>query len=372
MSSFEPPAPAPSPAGWPIGRRDFLLGSVAVGAAWLLSGCGADDDDRDGGSTTTAPGSTPSSVEPSTTGGPAKPASPDEGVFPVDIDGALGTITVVQAPERVVAVGSYRDIDAAMAFGVVPLATADGSRFFADGVAPWVVRRLDGAPIPELLEQELPFEKIAALHPDLILATDRPSIEAEYAQLTSIATTLGPGNGYNKDPWQLTTARVGAALGKPADAEALIAEVESLVTTTRDEHAGFAGKTFTFGPVQADGTINTINSTTDASVVFLSDLGLELSPHVLDLPQASFPGRAEISAEQIELLDADVILLTFNTPDARTTLEANPLFQALPAVQRGAYIALDLPVALALGFPSALSIPYGIEVVVPLLDAILG
>ncbi|WP_223838698.1 hypothetical protein [Saccharopolyspora pogona] len=56
---------------------------------------------------------------------------------------------------------------------------------------------------------------------------------------------------------------------------------------------------------------------------------------------------------------------TCNTPQARTALESNPLFQAVPAVRRGAYAELDLPLALAIGFPSALSIRYALGRIVP-------
>ena len=45
------------------------------------------------------------------------------------------------------------------------------------------------------------------------------------------------------------------------------------------------------------------------------------------------------------------------------------MFQRLPAVRRGSYVALDLPVAVALGFPSVTSIRYGLDATVTALAA---
>jgi iron complex transport system substrate-binding protein len=41
-------------------------------------------------------------------------------------------------------------------------------------------------------------------------------------------------------------------------------------------------------------------------------------------------------------------------------------------VRRGAYIALDMTTAIAIGFPSALSIPYGLNAVTPKLAKALS
>lgn len=349
------------PTSRPLARRQVLLGAAGA-AAFAVPGLGL---------TRRVLASAPPSSR-AESGAAAGTVAADP--FPVEIEGQLGTITLDAIPERVVSVGSHRDTDAALAFGVVPLATPDLTGFFQGGLSPWVLRAIEslGADEPELLDGELPFERIAELDPDLILATDRPSLEDEYDLLSPIAPTLSYANGYNKDEWQLTTARIGAAFGQSETAAQLIADVEAAVEAARDANPSFAGKTFTFGPVTGDGVVNTINSTTDASAIFFAALGLELAPQVLDLPQASFPGRAEISLEQLELLDADVMLLTFNTDEAREALEANPLFQQIPAVQRGAYVPLDLSVAISMGFPSALSIPYGLEQVVPELQAVLG
>ncbi|MGW4793935.1 ABC transporter substrate-binding protein [Nonomuraea sp. NPDC004297] len=309
----------------------------------------------------------------STTGQqPVAPSASAGGAFPVSLKGAQGTVELKAAPTRIVSVGQFRDTDAAVALGFVPLATPDVSSFIAGGISPWVTQKLAGAK-PELLAitDGLPFEKIAALGPDLILATDHSGLEEDYAALSKIAPTLSTVAGYNRDAWQVTTARIGTALGRKSQAEALVAEVEGAISAAEAANPGFAGKTFTIGPVTAEGVINTINSPTDASALFMSQLGLKLSPKVDSLPKGTFPGRAIVSPELIEAIDADVVILTFNTPQARTRLESNELFKRLPAVRRGSYIALDLPTAIAMGFPTVLSIPYLLQRSVPLIAAAL-
>ena len=327
-------------------RRDILRIAGVGGLAAFLAGCSSADDP------------TPSS---STGAG-----------YPVTVDGSQGPVTLDKQPTRIVSVGQYRDTDAAVALGVVPLATPDLTGFMEGGISPWVVAKLAGAK-PELLEvtDGLPLEKIAALTPDLILATDHSGLEEDYGSLSGIAPTMSTVSGYNRDTWQVTTTRVGTALGRSNQAAGLIAQVEGAISAAKAANPGFAGKTFTIGPVTAEGVINTINSPQDASALFLSQLGLVLSPKVAALPKGNFPGRAIVSPELINEIDADVLILTFNSPQAKTTLEANPLFQRIPAVQRGSYVALDLPTAIAIGFPSALSIPYALDKSIPQIAAAL-
>ena len=93
---------------------------------------------------------------------------------------------------------------------------------------------------------------------------------------------------------------------------------------------------------------------------------------MLSLPASSTKGKSIVGPERLDVLDADVPILTYITPAQQSKLEANPLFQRLPAVQRGAYIALPLPVSVAMAFPSALSIPYALNKAVPLLAKALG
>ncbi|MFJ4783818.1 hypothetical protein [Streptomyces sp. NPDC088794] len=158
-------------------------------------------------------------------------------------------------------------------------------------------------------------------------------------------------------PWQKPASPpvlVGTAAGMPYEK---IADV-------RDQHPELRGKTFTFGAV-VGGDVSTIKSADDASAQFFGQLGMMLSPKVTSLPDSATAGRASIAKERLDLLDADVVLLAFDTPQGREEFEAQPLFKELTAVRRQSYIGLDMATAIALGFPSVLSLPYGLDAVVP-------
>jgi len=204
--------------------------------------------------------------------------------------------------------------------------------------------------------------------PALAGASDDYSLTDDFSKLSSIAPTLGVKSGVSKDTWDVMTQRAGEVLGKQTKANQLIADVKAQIAKAGQDHPELQGKTFTFGPVTA-GQVYTINSATDASAVFFSQLGLKLAPQVTSLPASSTPGRAQVSMERLDLLEADVLILTFPDPGDQASFEKGALFKQLKAVQRGSYVALDFATAVAIAFPSVLSIPYGLNDSVPLLAA---
>ena len=317
-----------------LSRRGLLLGST--GAALVLAGCGSGTRDV------------------------AAPAAEGAG-FPVTVPGKLGATTVAAQPKRVVACGYLRDTDLAIALGA-GLVLSVRNQSFASGLAAWAK---PGAGVETVYaESGLPFEKIAAAKPDLILASDDYDLTKDFPTLSKIAPTLGYLNGTGKDSWQQMAQRTGDVLGRRAEADNLVKQVQAKVAAAKAAHSEFAGKTFTFGPATS-GQIYTISSETDAATTFFAQLGLKLSPKVTNLPASSTPGRSQISPERLDLLDADVLILSFSDQKSRAELEANPLFQALPAVKRGSYVPLDQGTAIAMAFPSVLSIPYALDAVVP-------
>jgi iron complex transport system substrate-binding protein len=199
----------------------------------------------------------------------------------------------------------------------------------------------------------------------VILANDDFNLAADYPLLGKIAPTLSYAHGVNKDTWAEMTQRAGDLLGRRALADRLVSQVQSKIASAKSAHPEFAGKTFTFAPVYANGQIYTISGTSDPSAGFFGQLGMKLAPTVTTLPSTSTPNRALISPEQIQLLDADVVIVSYDTPQTQAKFEANPLFKNLPAVRRGSYLGFDLGTAVALAFPSVLSIPYALDAVVP-------
>ena len=326
-----------------------LLASLVV----ALAACGSDDESGGGASAATTTASTAATT----------------GAFPVKIENTLGAVEVEQAPQRVVAL-DFASADAALALGVTPVAIARVD-YAEGGIQPWTRAALDGQPLPELITTSTgyPVERIAAQRPDLILATNAYGVGEVWDELNQIAPVVAFGTGEGQDTWQEATERIGTALGRADEARRLIAETEQQVADARRANPAFEGKTIAFFNV-VDRTAWAIDEPSDFSIKFLSDLGFVLSPQIERLRGAE--GRAQISAERFELLDADVMIGTSPSPAELDGLAANPLFARLPAVRAGRYVELPISPATSMAFPSALSVEYGLAEIVPLLARAAG
>jgi iron complex transport system substrate-binding protein len=150
--------------------------------------------------------------------GPAAPtatATVDATAAGYAVEHARGTAELAAAPQRVVTLEPV-ETDTAVALGVVPVGAAVLSveagvpaYLGADAQAIEVVGTV---PEPSL-------EAIAALEPDLILGTDSRHADL-YDQLAGIAPTVFMAT--QTDPWQENVLLVGRALGREADAQALL------------------------------------------------------------------------------------------------------------------------------------------------------
>jgi iron complex transport system substrate-binding protein len=285
--------------------------------------------------------------------------------------GREGTAVIAGVPERIVCVGYQRDTDEALSLGVLPVGVTPYINF-PDQIAPWVRQKL-GAQELNIIESSggLPYERIAALAPDLILATDRYSLAEDYPMLSQIAPTLSYVRSVAEDTWQDRVTLIGQALGREDNATRLIAETEGLIRSTASSNPDFQGKTVSFSLINADGQFATVNLPSDASVTFLTQLGFRLAPKIEELPPSGPQGRAQVSEELLDVLDADIVIFSYRSDEQRQQVEQNALFQRIPAVQRGSYVALDVGTAVAMAFPSTLSVPFALETIVPQLAGAL-
>ncbi|WP_067535706.1 ABC transporter substrate-binding protein [Nocardia crassostreae] len=289
------------------------------------------------------------------------------GDFDVTVDGKLGPAVLNRLPQRVIALSFGQDADAAVALGVVPIAMARGSST-PSGIQPWVEPLLGGAH-PELLRlsESVPLEQVAALEPDLFLAVGDHHLESYHDTLGKMAPVLSYVTGPNLDQWPETTRRVGRVLGREDRAAQVISETERKIAEARTG-AALGDRTFTFSSV-GGGQVFTKNDPADVLAVSLAQYGIRLSPAVTSLPATGTKGIAGVSLERLDLLDADLVLVSYQTAAQRQTFEAEPLFAGLSAVRRGSYVALDQAEAQALAFPSALAAAYTAEHTVPKLAA---
>ncbi|MFW6075639.1 MAG: ABC transporter substrate-binding protein [Chloroflexota bacterium] len=290
--------------------------------------------------------------------------------FPVEIEHKFGATEIAEQPERVVTIG-YTEHDPALALGVQPVAVREWFGEQPHAVWPWATDELGDAE-PEVLNMpfgELDFEAIVALEPDVLFATHSGITEEEYENLDQIAPTVAQSGEYPDFamPWQEQTRIIGRALGQEDRAEELVSSVEEEIETTAEAHPEFSDATLTWINPQGDGQYWVVGPTTPP-LQFLQQLGFRMTDELVDL--AGDADSAEISSEQLHLVDTDVLIIRVGTEEERETLESNELFQQLEVVQDGRtifFVGVDDPIYGALSFSTVLSLPFAIDELTPLL-----
>ena len=287
----------------------------------------------------------------------------------ITVEHAYGTLTLDQAPEKVVTLGLLES-DVAVDLGMTPVAMG---KFFAtpDGISPWLAPALSETPvIIDTTTQgangaELDIEAIAALEPDLIVANTYSQLGQYYDQLSQIAPVLGPSDkNYLQLPWRDQTLDIATALGKHDEAVQLIAETESELAAAVKKYPETAGHSYTLSLGTPD-QIKVMNDPADASVEVLEAFGLTFSKEAAELPGLTDgSGSAGVSEENIAALDADIVMIGYFGADTQKRWEQATLFTELNAVQQGGYIPMDLSASTALRNPSPLSISYVIDEVI--------
>ncbi|MFJ6737451.1 iron-siderophore ABC transporter substrate-binding protein [Streptomyces sp. NPDC091279] len=351
------PRLAPVADGSPRKRpRSAAAACLLTASALLLTGCGSGSST--GSATSASSGSS----------GSAADAQPDAGAYPVTIASKFGSATLKKQPTRVVALG-WSDQDAALALGVRPVAVVKTEDSFEHGVGPWDQAAL-GSSRPEVLDTTdgYPVEKIAALHPDLILAVQSGLTSADYAKLSKIAPTVG----YTKDrvaygtPWQEQTRLIGKALGRGKEAEQAVTKVTDELKQDASTYPNLKGKTFIYAyPMPSTGSIVLYD---DERTNLLKSVGMTLDPVVSKAKKLNtFAHR--ISSERTDELTSDALLVWYNTAKDQRQLESDATFSALPAVKNKAYAGMDRTEAQATSAPSVLSIPWVMKRLLPSLNA---
>ena len=296
-------------------RRHFLGGMGLAATAVALSSCS-------------------SSSSGSSSGAPTSPAATASSASSWAVRHRYGTTTVPGPPQRVVTLGQT-DHDAAIALGVVPVAVGGFLGGSYTPFRPWNTAGLDTRP-PVLDMQEIAFEKVAALAPDLILAVMSGVTKEDYAKLTRIAPTVAqPVDAEDwAVPYRLHTEHVGQALGKPDAAAALVSDLDAAFADARAKNPQLAGRTAIC--VEVFGGQYAVLGASAPRNQFLTDVGM-----TLDAPLAALAGKgynAPLSPERLDLLDAvDVVVWTTETAEEKDLL-GDPLVEALRSTREGRYV----------------------------------
>lgn len=237
-----------------LGRRAFLLAAVAA-SPLILSGCTGSADGHSGAA--------------------------EAGAFPVTVTHAFGSTTITSEPARIATLG-YASHDVCIELGVMPVGVPQYElRGF--GTSLWFNKAVTAMnavmPVQYRDHDELPYEELKQLKPDVILAVNSGISREDYDRLTEIAPVVAyPGQPFGTD-WRTTTTTVGRAIGQPQHAVELIAAVEAGIAEAKSSYTDLEGSTFVYlGASQAPGADFEVYDEDSNQVRILEDFGVVLSP----------------------------------------------------------------------------------------------
>ncbi|MFL1377005.1 MULTISPECIES: iron-siderophore ABC transporter substrate-binding protein [unclassified Nocardiopsis] len=300
-------------------------------------------------------------------------AGPADGTFPVSIESALGTAEIPAQPERIVTLGQGSS-ETAIALGTVPVGV-ESYEWGSDetGYLPWVHEAVTeaGAELPVQFAgaDDIDFEAIIELDPDVILAPWSGVTQEQYDVLTDIAPTVAyPDLPWSTD-WDQQIEIIGQALGKPDEARELIDGIEAQFAEAAAAHPEFADLTFSYVYNTGPGTLG-VFLPDEQRVAMVRGLGLQVDPVVETFPETEGTDSAVIGLENADkLADSDLVFTFYSSPENREEIEAQDLYQAIPAVERGSIVAPeDQPFVTGSSIINPLTVPWALERYVPLIE----
>ncbi|MGO1560395.1 putative ABC transporter, periplasmic iron-siderophore binding protein [Actinomycetales bacterium JB111] len=350
-------------------RTRLTRAGALLAGAFALTGC-ADASSPDNDDTMPESGESSTGSDGGATDGAAAPEGEWE---TVTIEHALGEAVITERPERIATLGQG-SAETAIALGTIPVGVEEypwGSD--ESGYLPWINEAVteQGGELPAQFTgaTELDIEAILELEPDLILAPWSGVTQEQFDVLTDIAPTVA----YAEEPWVITWQEqievIGEAMGQPEEAAALIEDVDDqLASGAREE---FEGITFSYIYNTGPGTLGVFFED-EQRVAMVRALGLTVDPVVEDLREYEVEGTdsASIGLENADMLaDSDLIFTFYSDPENREQIEAQPLYQQMPAVASGAVVApTDQPLVTGSSIINPLTVPWALERLVPLID----
>ncbi|MEU6924395.1 iron-siderophore ABC transporter substrate-binding protein [Streptomyces sp. NPDC046631] len=333
-------------------RRRTLAATAAAAALVLaLGGCSSSDDGKE------------------TSGASGKSG----GAFPVSIKSALGTAEIKKQPERVVTLGQG-SAETAIALGHTPVGI-EKYEWGSDktGYLPWIHEAVkkSGDKLPTQITggEDIDFEAITELEPDVILAPWSGITQKDYDILKDIAPTVAyPDLAWSTD-WDQQIDIIGKALGQTAEAKGLVSKTEKQLSDAAATRPEYKKHTFSYIYNTGPGTLGVFKPE-EQRVKMLTSLGLTVDPVVNSFKETKGTDSALIGLENAEKLKNSDLLFTFYMDDkARKEIEAQPLYAAMPAVKSGAMVySNDNSFVTASSIINPLTVPWVIDRYLPLID----
>ncbi len=172
------------------------------------------------------------------------------------------------------------------------------------------------------------LERIVRLHPDLVVLTQSqaPILAYNLKQL-GIRSLVTPSQSVS----DVFTAinQVGAAVGKPREAQALVASTQATLERVRKRTSGRARPTVVVAVDRSPGSLRDLYVATQGS--YLADLVEIARGHVVAPPTGS--GYSKISKETLVALNVDIVLELRPGSLARDAERERSDWQELPALK---------------------------------------
>lgn len=294
--------------------------------------------------------------------------------FPVTLEHSFGETTIESDPQRIATVG-WGDQDILLALGEVPVGatriTWGGNE---GGSTDWFdaeIAEMGGSPADVTRYDDsdgIPFDEIAALTPDLILGTNSGLTEEDYDRLAKIAPVVPHPELAWGTPWQDSVELVGQAIGREDEAATVRAETEELIDEAVAAYPEIEGKSmawawFTPSDLSTVGLYTSI----DLRPQLMREFGMVDADLITELSEGSDLFSVNLSAEQADTLDADLLFAYVDGEAQVDTFAADPLLGQIPALADGSYVVTaDQPLVTAMTSPTPLSIPVVLEEFLPL------
>ncbi|AGB20574.1 ABC-type Fe3+-hydroxamate transport system, periplasmic component [Mycobacterium sp. JS623] len=292
-------------------------------------------------------------------------AAPNTG--PVTINHAFGQTVVPSPPKRVVSAG-FTEQDDLLSVGVVPIATTEwfGNEPFA--VWPWAQGKLGGAqPTVLSIYDGIQVDQIAALKPDLIVATNAGVNEDTYQQLSAIAPTI-PQSGAEPffEPWKLQANAIGEAVFQADRMRSVIAGVDGRFAAVAKKYPQFAGKKVFLLSGNTFWQDSVIAAIPSWKTEFLTQMGFVIPAGIAAYSRGD--DRAYLDPNDPAPLDeADVLIWKTESQADIDALLAIPGIANLPATRENRNVFTTNEQAGAIAFCSPLSLPFVADQLPPLL-----
>jgi iron complex transport system substrate-binding protein len=289
-------------------RLRRTLATLLVPVA-LLAACGDDDTTAD------------RTADPA----PTADTAGDES-FPRTVEHAMGITEIPDRPDRVVVLDTG-ELDSAIALGVTPVGAVRAP--VEDGFLEYLSEETAETELVGTID-DVNLEAVAALRPDLILSS-KLRHEDIYDELSAIAPTV-----FTETVgvvWKDNLAVHAEALGLEDEADQLLADYDERTADIAARLQDERGQLPTISMVRFLPEQTRLYQKASFIGTILEDVGLP-RPESQDVDDFA----ANISAEELEMADADIIFTSHYGPADDTTkaqLTGNPLWDQLGAVQAG-------------------------------------